>query len=209
RYSEALETLEQATDTYRAHGQRDALARSMAAIAWIHSDQGTVHAGLARLLPLLGEMEAAEGMGAAQPSSALAALYVALAPLYYASARYKDYLATMDRAVEAARSIQDGVLLAHCEQFRANALYLRGDLAGARHASQSALAAADGAGNLSAQIYAYHILSFVCRLTGDLAQAGEGPQRALELAARGGDLPSLTYRLRLVGLDAACPAAWR
>lgn len=95
RYDNALEMLEEAATLYRDQGRREDEARSVAQMARVHVIQNTSRDGIARLKPLIDEMEAAGGA-----SFGLASLWAALAELYSDIAEYDKQRTAADRALE-------------------------------------------------------------------------------------------------------------
>jgi tetratricopeptide (TPR) repeat protein len=109
RYDAALEVLDQAAEAYGAAGDLESLGRTTAQMGQVHASRGTVEEGLERLQPVLERLEAS---GVAS----LAALYVALARLFFSGGRYTEQLAAAERAVALARAGED-------DKMRAEALW--------------------------------------------------------------------------------------
>src|SRR5206468_2511483 len=57
RYEEALERSEDSAGIYRSEDDPAGMARTAMLLAWAHQSRGTLREGLARILPLLGELE--------------------------------------------------------------------------------------------------------------------------------------------------------
>src|SRR5262249_55329314 len=130
--------LDQAVETHRAAGDPDGAARAMAQIGRVHALRGTPSAGIERLRPLLPALQARA------PSPALAALYAALANLYFYSGRYSEELTAAEQAAEVARTLHDERLLAVAAHHQGWALALVGRTAEGLRVLEEALAEAVG-----------------------------------------------------------------
>jgi tetratricopeptide (TPR) repeat protein len=100
-FDEALEMLEQATETYRRLEDLTNLGDVAGKIAFLHVVRGTPEEGLLRLQPLLAFLEAHDSTQA----QALASLNhgVLILSLYVVTGRYDEALEASERAVELAR----------------------------------------------------------------------------------------------------------
>jgi tetratricopeptide (TPR) repeat protein len=121
RHRDALATLAQAAEIYRATGNLEGEARATAQIGWDHLELHTEEAGIASIQPLL---EALEERG---PPQVLAELYVALAGLFARTHQHDEALKACRRASELARSLGDDRLLVAAEGRRGLALVVAGD----------------------------------------------------------------------------------
>jgi tetratricopeptide (TPR) repeat protein len=120
RYEAALEMLEPAAAIWQAGEDWESLARVLVVMSSVHAQRGTPRAGLERVQPWVGPIEAL-----ASPS-ALAALYEALAYLYFNIGQYGNFLDTIERAVAQARTVQDAHALARVTMHHGNALQMVG-----------------------------------------------------------------------------------
>src|SRR5262249_18000609 len=110
RYEQALEALEQAVAGYRAREDHERVARVTAHIGVAHALRGNFAEGIARVQPLVLQLEAMTPPPSAQ---GLACLYDALAHLFQRSARHAEQLAAAERACAYAQEAQEARLLAH------------------------------------------------------------------------------------------------
>jgi tetratricopeptide (TPR) repeat protein/transcriptional regulator with XRE-family HTH domain len=181
RYDQALQMLERAAAIHCAAGDLEAEGRVMAAIGKVHFEAGTWEEGIARVRRLLAPLEARE------PSPALAALYLALIPLFAPTGRYRDYLATAERASALARSLGDRWLLAESETWRGVALAEMDRQSEARPVLEGALSLAEVANHLQSRGWALAFLGQMYLADGALAQACRAREQALEAFEELGD----------------------
>jgi DNA-binding SARP family transcriptional activator len=178
---EALSELEQAADVYRTTGDLVGETRAVACIAQVQGRLGAPREGMARLRPLVEQLER-QG-----PSPTLALSLVTLAHLLFAAGNYREQLRTSERAAEMARSLGDSMALAQAEIRRASALNMLGQLEEGRAVARRAIPIIEAAGDLQMLSRHYNNLAWASMLTGDLYQNRTYIERALETAHRVGD----------------------
>jgi len=181
RYDAALTALEQAAEAYRVAGNGDSLARVMAGVARIHVARVTPEEGVRRFQPLVDTLES-HG-----PSHGMAALYAALAHLYFATGRYPEQLVAAERAMQAARLLDDDRLLAEAEGRRSLALLMLGRPEEALVVSERVTAVAEVVGDLDSLRRALNVAATIYRDRGEFAAARRDIERALAIAERQGD----------------------
>jgi len=180
RYDAALASLEEAAATYRRVGDLEGLGRTVAGMGYVHILTATQEEGIGRLQPLLEPLEAAEAR------HGLAALYTALAYLYFASGRYTEQLVAAGRAAELARAVGDDGILAAAEGRRGVALFSLGRLDEALPVLEEAIRVADVTGDLASLCRALVNVATIHFYRGDLARSRPYGERALEVAERHG-----------------------
>jgi tetratricopeptide (TPR) repeat protein len=147
RYNRALAMLEDAATLYRGRGRPEDEARSVAQMARVHVIQNTSREGIARLRPLIDEMEEAGGA-----SFGLASLWAAIAELYSDIAEYENQLAAADRALhlvapDDADSAHQRLRLA-AEVTRYDALMRQGETDVAMQVMEHLIPRAEASGDL-------------------------------------------------------------
>ena len=180
RYDAALASLEEAAATYRRVGDLEGLGRTVAGMGYAHILTATPEEGIGRLQPLLEPLEAGEAL------HGLAALYTALAHLYFASGRYIEQLVAAGRAAELARAVGDDGILAAAEGRRGVALFALGRLDEALPVLEEAIRVADVTGDLATLCRALINVATIHFYRGDLARSRPYGERALEVAERHG-----------------------
>jgi tetratricopeptide (TPR) repeat protein len=181
RYEQALQVLEWAAAIRREAGELEAEGRVTALIGQLHFAAGTWEAGIARIRPLLTTLEARG------PSPALAALYVALIPLFAPTGRYRDYLAAAERASALARRLEDDQLLADSEAWRGVALAELDRQVDARPVLEGAVLLAEAAHHLGSLGRALVFLGGTYLKDGAFARARAAREQALDVYERLGD----------------------
>ncbi|HWE64277.1 MAG TPA: AAA family ATPase [Chloroflexota bacterium] len=181
RYDQALRTLERAVAIHHAAGDLEAEGRVTAAIGQVHFEAGTWEEGIARVRLLLASLEARG------PSPALAALYVALIPLFAPTGRYREYLAAAERASALARSLGDNWLLADSEAWRGVALAELDRQVDARPVLEGAIPLAEAAHHFRSLGRALVFLGRTYLADGAFAQACKVQEQALDASERLGD----------------------
>jgi len=181
RYDAALTALEQAAEAYRAVGDADSLARTMAGIGRIHVARVTSEEGVRHLQAVADLLQPQE------PSHGMAALYAALAHLYFATSRYGEQLTAAERAAHLARLVPDERLLAEAEGRRSLALLMLGRPGEALAVAEHVSAVAEAAGDLDSLRRALNVAATIYRDRGEFGPARRGVERALAIAKRQGD----------------------
>ncbi|MGH2411273.1 MAG: tetratricopeptide repeat protein, partial [Chloroflexota bacterium] len=181
RYEQALRILERAATAHREAGDREAEGWVTALIGQIHFAAGTWEVGIACIRPLLATLEERG------PSPALAALYVALIPLFAPTGRYSEYLAAAERASALARRLEDGWLLADSEAWRGVALAELDRQVDARPVLEGAVRLAEAAHHLDSLGRALVFLGGTHLKDGAFARARVLREQALDISERLGD----------------------
>jgi tetratricopeptide (TPR) repeat protein len=157
-FSAALEVLQQVATTYRAAGDLARWGTVSAQIGEIHQAQGTVAAALQELQPVLVALEEQEAW------SGVAALGVIVAHLLGQAGHADEQLVLARRAVDVARRLGDGRLLAYALRRSGYPLYLAGQPAAALAALEETLQLAEEWGDLPTLSWT---LSFAGEIYGD------------------------------------------
>jgi tetratricopeptide (TPR) repeat protein len=161
--------------------------RALAQIGQVHAVRGTVEEGIKRLQAAL------EMGGTDEPSPGLAALYAALAHLYFAGGRIDEQLPAAERAVELARAVGDDRILADAETKRALALLLLGRMEEAQHALEEAIPLAEAAGDLDILGRMLTNVGSVYGAIGELEQGRQYAERALKVAEQQGNAAQVVF----------------
>ena len=197
QYDEALAVLEQAAELCRMQGNVAGEARAVAEIGWIHRNRGTDEAGLARVQPLVAALE--QESASSWRSGVLAALYTALARLFFGLGQYAEEVVAAERAVTLAHEAGDAFLLAVAQARRGAALMTVGRRQEAREALEEAIALAEITGNLGTMTVALDNLGEIARDGGDYLQAQRDCERAVELAEQTGVPGRIGWTLTKLG----------
>jgi tetratricopeptide (TPR) repeat protein len=137
--------------------------------------------------------------GTDEPSHGLAALYAALAHLYFAGGRIDEQLVVAERAVELARAAGDDRILADAETKRALALLLLGRLEDAQRVLEEAIPLAEAAGDLDILGRMLTNVGSVYGAIGELEQGRRYAERALEVAEQWGDAAQVVFATVTLG----------
>jgi tetratricopeptide (TPR) repeat protein len=180
RYDEALEMLERAAQLYADRGDASREAQLIAEMGWAHHSRGTGEEGIARLLPLVSSLEARDPLPV-EPW-VLAALYTALARIYFGLGRYHDELAAAERAAGLARLVGEDLVLAVAEARRGAVLMSLGRRKEAQRVLEGAIELAEATGSIGTVSVALDNLAEIHRDGGRFALSKRCLERALELA---------------------------
>jgi transposase/Tfp pilus assembly protein PilF len=202
RYEEALAVLEQAVEAYGATGDTEGAGRALAQIGRAHTLRGTPSAGLDRLQPLLPALQERA------PSPALAALYTALAHLYYYSGRYGEELAAAEQAAAVARALHDERLLAAAAHLQGWALALVGRTAEGLRVLEEALALAEAVGDLTTLCDLLDTVGFLYTARGEFERGQALYERAVTVAERLDDPQSIAIAVGHRGVIACYVGQW-
>jgi tetratricopeptide (TPR) repeat protein len=202
RYDEALAVLEQAAEVFRTAGDREGAHRALAQIGQVHGVRGTPEVGVRRLRAAL------ETVSTGEPSHGLAALYAALAHLYYASGRTNEQLAAAERAAELARVVGDDRILADAQNRRGLALELLGRLEEAQHVLEEAIPLAEAAGDLGTLARLLTNVAGVYNVRGESERGRRCAERALEVAERRGDAAGAVFAAGLLANSHLFAGEW-
>jgi tetratricopeptide (TPR) repeat protein len=191
QYGAALAALEEATAAYRAAGDREGVARSVAVICFIYDVLGTGRSeeGLQRVQATLA------GLDEGTPSHGLAALYRMFASLAETVGRHCEAVAIAEHAEELARRVGNRGIEAAALQSRGVALRNLGRLAEGRWVLEQAIERAEEVGDLDTLCFAINGLTVLHLWDGDLDSAWRSATRALETAQRHGDSAAIAMML--------------
>jgi len=115
RFDAALAALDEALELYRAAKDQLGLGQVTAAIGHTHMDRGTMDEGMARVLDTLVYLQDTEAW------HGLAALYLTLGLLFFATGRYQEQLVAAEQAAALARKVGDEGAAARAESARGRA----------------------------------------------------------------------------------------
>jgi tetratricopeptide (TPR) repeat protein/transcriptional regulator with XRE-family HTH domain len=205
RYDEALTTLNQAIEWYRAAGDREGLRRATAALGQVFAEMGTPQTGSAQLEALLGTPEDSEEQ---VPSPGLVALHSALAQLSFGTGQYRQQLAAAERAVALAQAVADEGLLTQAEYQRGLGLTMLGRCSEAQQALVEVRTRAERLGDLVILERALNVVGALERFQGAFTQSRRTFMRALELAQEWEDAAQLVLLLANLGELAIFTGAW-
>jgi len=220
RYDAALAVLEQAVDVYRAaedqedqedqeaqeaQEAREGLGRTLALLGRVYAWKGMPEEGVRRLQPALRSLEAT-GSG---PSQGLAALYTALAHLFFAGGRYGEQLSAAERAATMARAVGDDAILAAAQNRRGVALLNVGRVEEARQVLEEAARVAEAAGDHDSLLRALNNTATVYLYGGDFETSVRFAERALAVAEQLGDPAQIAFMAGNCGFMAHYLGHWR
>jgi len=181
RYDEAIETLESVSSVYRDANDLEAQRRVLAELGRVHAERGTTEEGVARLAPVVAELDQAG------PTQALAELQVALAHLLYRCGRYPESLSSVERGLEIARSLGNERLQAEAEYRQGWVLHLVGREAEGRPLVEKAAARAGTIGDLDTLQMAQYTLGVVHWKDGALREGRSYFEQSKDTAERLGN----------------------
>jgi tetratricopeptide (TPR) repeat protein/transcriptional regulator with XRE-family HTH domain len=205
RYEPALVVLQQALERYRSSHDVDGLGRAGAQIGWVHALRGTPKEGILTLKPVLDTIDDDRE----HPSGGLAAGYVALAQLYFASGQYSEQLAAAKRAAELARAAGDSRTLAVAEGRRGVALYQTGQSAEAGRALEEAVRLNEMVGDMWSLCSALNNVGWAYENEGAFEKSMACVQRGLEVAEGMGDTEEIAFMTYRRGENAFYLGLWR
>ena len=195
RYDEALDMLGEAAQIYAAVGDLESQMRVTAQLGLVHARRRTPDDGIALLRPMLA---LAESKALLPPA---AALYVALADLFFVAHKYGEGLVAAERAAELARQVGDQPALASAEIRRATALITLGHHGDGLRALESASPQVETVGDPTSLFNAF-------RSAGFMATSKDYLDRALEIAKTLGDPVQLAFILALWRQHAFMVGEW-
>ncbi len=182
----------------RRAGDLTGMARVETLIARIYASRGPFAAGIARLRPILAELESRG------PSGELAAAYSKLADLYVNDAQMDSALDHVTRGEEIARALGDRALLVSALASRAYVCILASRADEALRAAQEAAGLArpeDGWGP-------YHGLAWIHEERGEYELGRQAAERLLACAERAHDQGGIVNARSRLGLDAFLSGDW-
>ncbi len=199
RYDEALAALEQAAKIHGARNDQEGAGRVEAAIAQTHFRRGTPDEGTARLsahLKSLDEPGATEGV-----RRGLAALYGALARLYWARTQFAECRDAAQRGASLSHAVEDIDLLSEAEMMRGNALLWLGTPDEGIAALETAVLLGHRAGSLDTLGTALLSLHLVYMVRGEFDRSRECGERGVAVANKTGDTDLLAMHTANLGLQ--------
>ncbi|HCG00133.1 MAG TPA: hypothetical protein DEV93_06265 [Chloroflexi bacterium] len=201
-HAEALDQLEAASLLLAEAADVEGEIRLTAQIALTHAERGTIREGVERVEQLLNKVSEAA------PSSALAAIYAALARLYYFGNHQRKSLMAAERAVELARAVSDERILVQAEVRRAAALYLLGHLDEALPSAQGAYQLANRMGDRDSACRALHTISAVHMVKGELVESERFRRLMLAVAEEMDDPNQVAFATANLGLTLIYRGSW-
>jgi tetratricopeptide (TPR) repeat protein len=207
RYDEALSALEKASDIHRARKNPEDASRVEAKIAHAHFRQGPKDEGAARLSTYLASLDRP---GASEDARrAMAALYCALARLYFARRRHAESLDAAKRAASLSREVEAIGLLADAQMARGTALlWLDAPDEGVK-ALQEAVLLAEDSGALDALGMALLVLHLVYMVRGEFDSSREHAELGAAIAKKTGDTDLLSMHTANLGLQLFYVGDWQ
>lgn len=202
RYDEALHVLELAMQAYGAQDDPSGVGTTVVEIGRIHYARGTAEEGIERLLPF----QAAPFLQA-RPRL-LAALNVALAPLFLTRSRYREQLQAATLAADLARSVDDNRILVEAEVWRGCALNQLGNRREGRTVQERAIPLAEVLGDLGSLMHALNDVAFAYEQDGQFGRSRIYKERALQLAERTGDPAAVANLAFRCGQNAFLRGDW-
>lgn len=203
-YGEALAELEREANACAAAGDLEGEARITVRMARIHFLQGTPREGITRVRGVLDRLPEET------PAGTAAALYVALAPLYWVAGRYRALLAVSTEAVALARGLGTGrALLAEAEVWRGVALLALDRSDEGLQVLEGTIPLVQEVGDLMSLSRAYNSIAAACEERGEVDREQAYLQLALEAAERLGDPSRVAYMLYRRGWHEWVTGLWR
>lgn len=197
RYDEALDALERAASLYAAVGDGEGEGLTIAEIGWVHNARGTAEEGIRRIRPSIDVLERTSDI--LRQRRVLAALYTALARLYFGLGRYQEELDAGVRAVELAREVGDDLVLAVARARQGAALMTLGRWDEAGSVLEEAVALAQATGNLGTMSVALDNLGEIARDGGDYRRSEAYFTRAVEVAEQTGVASRVGWTMTKLG----------
>ena len=204
RYHEALEELDQATETYQASGHLEELGRATARIGTVHVHRGTWEEGLPRLWSVLESLEQTD----VSQGEGVRRLYAALAWLLIIGRKYTDSLAAGGRASVLARLTEDHNVLACSEVARGTALLHLGAREDARCVLGRAIPLAEAVNDLDMLARALNGLAVAWTLDNAFDRSRTYLERELEATERLGDPARVAFMTYRLGANAYFAGDW-
>ncbi len=192
-YDAALEVLDAALIAFEADGDPEGLRRVMAEIGRVHRARATADEGIERLNAFLAEQKETA------PSSGLAALYVALARLYFSTSRYQEDFDAASRGSELAQIVGDIRVQAEAEMVRSPALYYLRGVEESLRIMEEAIPLAEAASDFEVLSILLSNASVIYRDTGQLERSLQLQERSVHITERTGDFANHAFALVAMG----------
>jgi tetratricopeptide (TPR) repeat protein len=202
RHDEALVALERAAAHHSATGDLEVLGCVTAQIGLVLGQIGATEEGLARLQPLLAQLEARA------PTSALAELYTAQSQLYMYLYLFQEELTPATRAVELARALRDARLLTRALTRQGYALISAGQVVESLRTLEEARRLAESVGDLASLCRAHDNASDGHYALGELEASVRCAEQALDIARRLDDPLAIAGSLAKRGRSAFLMGDW-
>jgi tetratricopeptide (TPR) repeat protein len=207
RYDEALAALERAAQIHRAGNDPEAAGRVEASIAQTHFRRGTHDEGASRLASYLESLDkpgASEGV-----RRSLAALYGALARLYYARSQFAECRDAAERGAGLSRAVEDFGLFAEAQMMRGTALlWLEAPDEGVTNLEE-AVRLAERSGTLDTLSTALLPLYLAYMVRGEFDRSRQCSERGAAIAEKTGDTDLLAMHTTNLGLQRFYLGDWR
>jgi tetratricopeptide (TPR) repeat protein/transcriptional regulator with XRE-family HTH domain len=207
RYDEALSVLERASGIHRARNASEATSRVEAKIAQTHFRRGSKDEGAARLSAYLSSLDkpgASEGA-----RRGMAALYCALARLYWARTQFAESRDAAERAASLSRELGEARSLADAEMVRGSALLWLDASDEGMEVLAEAAALAERAEALDTLSTALSFLHWAYVLRGEFDRGRECGERGAAVADKAGDTDALALHTSNIGLGLFYLGDWR
>jgi transcriptional regulator with XRE-family HTH domain/tetratricopeptide (TPR) repeat protein len=196
RYGEALHVLEVAAQMATSQSDLPAHMRITAQMGLVHARTRTVQVGIDLLTPVVALSEQQP------PSPEGAALYAALADLFFTANRYSEGLVVAERSAELARAAGDRKMLANAEIHRSTALLALGRHEEGFDVLEWAVPQAESAGDLTSVFNATRSAMYVER-------GREYLERGLRIARRTGDPAQIAFMMAICRQNAWLTGDWQ
>jgi tetratricopeptide (TPR) repeat protein len=203
RYDQALPLLEQAAALAQSAGDADAESRVVARIGRLHGYKVTPQEGVERL------EEVRDRVSSGAVGSGPAALFAALAHLYFLTGRYQAALDSSLRAAELAREVGDDRVLVQAEGRRAVALIMLGKPRESAEVLKRVIPLAEKVGDLDTLGRALNNLGDHYFFGGDLQTAGPLYERGDAVTMRLGDPNHTAFTRAKLAMAAFYTGDWK
>jgi tetratricopeptide (TPR) repeat protein len=192
RYDEARQALERAAELYREAGNVDGEVQATIELGFVHRSAGAAE-GVPRLQALLDRLDEKD-----RPVD-IVNLCIILEPLYFATGRYAEGLATAERASSLARSIGDSTLLARAEVARGTELDMLGQRTEGLSVLEAAIPLCESAGSWYDLTRALVNAANFYYARGEFERARASLERALTIQERVQNLHGMAFVLCNLG----------
>jgi tetratricopeptide (TPR) repeat protein/transcriptional regulator with XRE-family HTH domain len=207
RYDEALSVLERASGIHRARNATEATSRVEARIAQTHFRRGSKDEGVVRLSAYLSSLDKPGALEGARRG--MAALYCALARLYWARTQFAESRDAAKRAASLSRELGDARSLADAEMVRGSALLWLDASDEGMEVLAEAAALAERAEALDTLSTALSFLHWAYVLRGEFDRGRECGERGAAVADKAGDTDALALHTSNIGLGLFYLGDWR
>ena len=203
QYDDAMSVLAAAVAAHRFAGDEERLLATVAQVGWIYAMRGIPGEGITYLTPFIEQSAPAPR----HPRGA-AAVYAALAHLYYLGGQYREQLPAAEQAVACARATQDAQLLCQAAFEHGTALVFHGRFSEALTLLEDTIPLAEEIGDPSTLCWLLSSASTIYHFRGQWDKDQRCIDQALELAERLGDTPMITLMTFRSATVAHVRGAW-